>query len=188
MSKDFENNYKLGLYLLTENSKPVYERIFSADQFNPVTRYAVNVKDYMKQVIKQLQGILSSQKTEAVIYGKNIFTERRKIVDSKMYKNLIDGIIKNNSIGEFKIGLYINNNPIIEREFSVYNYNSKTRLSGELMECLNDVTQEIEEVIKESDQNRMWEDYIIISKYNMDIKEVRNLSIQDRSKYLKRIV
>jgi hypothetical protein len=199
MSKDFKSYYKFGLYLqdnkqtisegtsALDNKQTIYERIFSADNFNPVTRYSVDIRDYSKSVIKNLQKTLSVKDVNAVIVNKDVLKDRRNVLNSNMYRNVQDGIVRTKQIPEFKIGLYINDSPIIERVFSVYNYNPLTRMSVDLSDYLNEVTEEIETTIKRADENRMWEDYLIINHFNIDIKEVRSLSNQDRYKYLKRI-
>jgi len=48
-----ENNFKFGLYLRGEK---IFERIFSADIYNPVVRYSVDIRDRIPSIIESIQG------------------------------------------------------------------------------------------------------------------------------------
>src|ERR1041385_1862765 len=54
--KKVENNFKFGVYLGKEK---IYERIFSADIYNPVVRYSVDIRDKIPSIIANLQAVLS---------------------------------------------------------------------------------------------------------------------------------
>ena len=51
-----ENTFNFGLY---QGNQPLVERIFSADVYNPVIRYSVDIRDMIPNIISKLQKTLS---------------------------------------------------------------------------------------------------------------------------------
>lgn len=200
--KKQENNFKFGLFLRNEK---VSEKIFSADLYNPVVRYSVNIREMIPKIIGSLQSTLQSKSKELTFedfngynsleYYKNICDinkcEQYKLkVPAQYPKTTYNGGAKSFSQRggtEFKFGLYINANTIVERNFYVDNYNPESRFSNELIEVINNVIDNIIKYLTNSDLSHMWDDYKLINTYNLNIQQVRELSRDKRSEYLRRV-
>jgi hypothetical protein len=132
--KNHTNNFKFGLY---QGDSAIAETIFSADVFNPVVRYSVDIRDAIPSIISRLQRTLSRRNFNYKIDFKNVnsndvtdanvtydFLRYYKTV-SKLEKKPFDYKLKipaskkieinGRTISgvEFKFGLYINDNPIV---------------------------------------------------------------------------
>lgn len=191
-----ENNFKFGLYLRGEK---IYERIFSADLYNPVVRYSVDIRDRIPSIIASLQSSLQS--TDLTFenqfgfntkdYYKHICKLNRmhpiKLFVPTVNKDVNQPKSKFQGRGtEFKFGVYINSNPIVERNFYVENYNPESRFSNEFYDLLNDIVDYLRSYLKKSDHNHMWNDYDLITTYELNIQQVRELSKDRREEFLKR--
>jgi hypothetical protein len=203
--KKMENNFKFGVYLRNEK---IYERIFSADIYNPVVRYSVDIRDKIPTIISNLQAQLSMNSSninfnhipdtesdgfefETMAYYKHIC----KINRMQPIKLFVPTVNKDSSLPkskyqgrgtEFKFGVYINANPIVERNFYVENYNPETRFSSEFYSLLNDIVDYLCSYLKKSDFNHMWDDYDLINTYDLKIQQVRELSKDKREEFLNR--
>lgn len=197
-----ENNFKFGLYLRGEK---IFERIFSADIYNPVVRYSVDIRDRIPSIIESIQKVLQTDSSKlkfndylgekTVNYYKRICKINRMhpiklFVPATNVKDRDNGQqkLKFPAKGtEFKFGLYINQNPIVERNFYVDNYNPEARFSNELPKLLNDIVGYLESYLLRSDVNHMWNDYALIKTYELNIQQVRDLSKDRRKEFLERI-
>lgn len=195
--KKQENNFKFGLYLRGEK---IFERVFSADIYNPVVRYSVDIRDRIPTIIESIQNVLQSTELTFVNslghntknYYRHICKINRmhpiKLFVPMNYSKDRDGQTKTKfqSKGtEFKFGVYINTNPIVERNFYVDNYNPDARFSNELPEVLTDIVDYLTSYLKKSDVNHMWNDYDLITTYELNIQQVRELSKDRREELLK---
>lgn len=196
VEKKQENNFKFGLYLRGEK---IFERIFSADLYNPVVRYSVDIRSKIPSIIENIQNVLQSNK---LTFTTSFNNEDGDVIDYNT-KNYYKHICKINGMApiklfvpknfskdrdgqqkakypskgtEFKFGVYINQNPIVERNFYVDNYNPDARFSNELTEILNDIVDYLTSTLKSSDVNHMWDDYDLIKTYELNIQQVRDLS------------
>ena len=202
MSRSHENTFKFGVY---QGESTVVERIFSADVFNPVIRYSVDIRDMIPTIIFKLQITLSKRNLTCIYSrGKLENTGIEPIYDLvNMYKSILDGkvdgyvnklsrppivsqVINGKTISgvECKFGLYINDNPIVERNFYVDEFNPASRFSLDIVEIVNDVVEDISANLKANDVNHMWQDYDLISTYGIYIHQIRDLSRDQRAKLL----
>lgn len=197
--KKMENNFKFGVYLRNEK---IYERIFSADLYNPVVRYSVDIRNKIPSIIANLQTQLSLPSSDLNFendFGfntKEYYKHICKINRMHPIKLFVPAV--NNEISlpkpkyqgkgtEFKFGVYINTNPIVERNFYVENYNPETRFSTEFHGLLNDIVDYLRSYLKKSDFNHMWNDYELITIYGFNsIQQVRELSKDKREEFLNR--
>ena len=85
---------------------------------------------------------------------------------------------------EFKFGLYINNNPIVERIFYVDSFNPISRWSVDIVETFVEITDSIVERIKKNDIKNIWDDYDLINRKGLTFLHVRELSLADRERLL----
>ena len=194
--KSHENNFKFGVY---QNGSQIVERVFSADVFNPVIRYSVDIRDMIPTIIAKLQKTLSRRNLNFQ-YGRgngkdyDLLKEYKKILDGKVvgYPNkltrppIVTQVINKKTITgvECKFGLYINGNPIVERNFYVDSYNPASRFSIDIVEVVNDITYDIHNNLKIADVKHMWSDYDLINAYGIYIHQIRELSKDQRAKML----
>lgn len=176
------SNFKFVLY---QGKNTVVEKIFSADALNPIVRYSVDIRDTIPDIIQRLQKVMSRRNLTYTDNGYNYleyYEELAKfyhIDDNKLSKpeyvkysygnKIIKGV-------ECKFGLYINNNPIVERKFYVDNYNVACRFSTEIVDVVNEITNEINQSLKELDIEHMWGDYILTNSYGLYPNQIRDLS------------
>lgn len=195
LKKVEENNFKFSLYL---GDDVINETIFSADVFNPVIRYSVDIRNNIPLIINRLQKVLSSKNLNYTIYfnkkSYNFLNYYRKIL--KSYKNYIDNKlimpeIKTVKINdrvisgvEFKFCFHINDNLIVERVFYVERYNPLSRFSIELSSVINNISNEIYNFLKKSDIDHMWDDYDLIHFYGLHINQIRELPKTKRIRLL----
>ena len=194
-----ENVFKFGLY---QNNDPISETIFTADVFNPVIRYSVDIRDDIFSIILRLQKALSKDKglTKKIsfsdknynlleYYKNQVSNETKpfnnKLVSKERSKHRVHGKIYSGV--QFKFGLYINDNPIVERDFYVEGYNPETRLSEELNNTVREIAEEINQKLKDEDVSHMWDDYDLINTYNLHINDIRDLSYKRRKLMLRNI-
>jgi hypothetical protein len=201
--KSHENVFKFGIYQAGDS---IAERIFSADIYNPVVRYSVDIRDIIPNIISRLQKTLSRRNLD-FIYERGYKHEGDNIGETYdllgEYKNILDGKVvgyinkltrppvvtqqinkKTISGVECKFGLYINNNPIVERNFYVDSYNPASRFSLNIVETIYDIVQEIFLKLKNNDVHHMWDDYVLINTYGIYIHQIRELSKSLREKML----
>lgn len=190
---DGNNIFKFSLY---QNDILFCEKIYDADQFNPFTRYSIDIRDILPRIISRLQKTLSKRSyvtdygvgrinfddvnsdeysydlihSEHVYYNPTPITQQ---IDDK----IIHGV-------EFKFGLYINNNPIVERIFYVDSFNPISRWSVDIVETFVEITDSIVERIKKNDIKNIWDDYDLINRKGLTFLQVRELSLVDRERLL----
>ena len=170
------------------------EKMFDADQFNPFTRYSINIRDVLPKITNDLQRTLSKDSYITKNYYTN-YTKQLNKYDKKirntMYYNPpvnvreIDGRTMKGV--EFKLGFYINDNPIVERMFFVDGFNPISRWSLDIVRAVSYACDDIEENIRQTDIKNMWDDYDLINKMGLSIAKIRELSPQERSRLLYRI-
>jgi len=195
-----ENNFKFGIYLRNE---VIAERIFSADQYNPVVRYSVNIREMIPSIISDIQTVLQSGSLDLTFENNdgwssalNYYKMLCDVNDLSYFKLKVPAQHqKNNPVSgkpypmkggtEFKFGLYINHNPIVERNFYVDNYNPEARFSIELMKTVREIVKNLANHLAKTDKNQMWDDHTLINVFDLNIQQVRELSRERREELLK---
>ena len=188
--KKHKNSFK---FILKLENEVIIERIFNADVFNPVIRYSVDIRKQIFSIIKKLQRILSSKNlvyNESfnnntyyyLKYYKSISNNNEKfssalkkppITTQEINGKILEGV-------EFKFGLYINKNLIVERIFLVDGYNPASRFSVELVSVVKEICNDIYYSLIEQDKNYMWDDYLLINTYGIYVNQIRELSKVER--------
>jgi len=171
-----ENNFKFGLYL---GNEPICERIFSADVYNHATRTSVDIRELTGGFIKNFQKTLETKKP--VVEFEN-YSFLKYYTDNSVDNSKLSKIRK-----PFKMGLYVNDFVIIEREFEVYNYNPAVRFSIDIVNIVNEIVFDIENHLKIVDSNYMNDDNLISNKYFMNLQKVKSLDKLERRKLLDKI-
>ena len=197
LNKDFQkikkrvNQFKFILY---EGKNIINTRIIDADKFNPLTRYSVDIRGIIPSINQRLQRTLSSRRLSYIdTYGEmeydfiRHYKDVRDATKSPSENKLEKPLHKTQTINdreirgvECKFGLYINNNPIVERDFYVDGYNPATRFSVELVDVVKDICSNIEETVKIVDVKNMWDDYYLIKAYRINSQQIRELNSSRR--------
>lgn len=195
------NNFKFSLY---QKDLLLCEVVFNADDFNPLTRYSIDIRDILPRSITKLQKVLSKKSYLTTFsydldfyeyYQKmiNIYSyEQRKLMKynpkSTTYQ-VLDSYDNNKTIKgvECKIGLYINEKPIVERIFYVDGFNPVARLSLDIIEVVDDIVNEIYSKIKTNDLNNIWDDYDLINYGGYSINEIRDFPLSKRQYILRKL-
>jgi len=207
--KEYNNELKFSLH---QGDVLLCENIFDADQFNPFTRYSIDIREILPRAITKLQKCLSKRSYQTDIevgredvtneegaqVSYELFQYHQKMINlyPQSYRNelryipqsIVQQIEEKTIRGvECKIGLYINNKPIVERVFYVDGFNPVARWSADVVYAMSDITDLIFEKIKKSDVKNMWDDYDLINLRGLSIVEIRCLSPLQREQMLRRL-
>jgi len=198
--KEYSNVFRFSLY---QENILLGEAIFDADQFNPFTRYSIDIRDILPRAITKIQKTLSRRSYDVVAEVGNdqtydLFAYRQKMIGSyaKRYRNSmrynpqsVVQQIENKTIRGVpcKIGFYINENQIVEREFFVDGFNPVALVSVDVVRVVTEITNTIEEKIKKDDIGNMWDDYDLINYRGLSINQIRELHPAKRAEMLRRL-
>jgi len=198
--KGYNNVFK---FSLQQENVLLCEKVFDADQFNPFTRYSIDIRDILPRAITKFQKILSKRNYDVVVgvgngveydlyeYNQEVITSYPQIHRADLRYNpqpIVQQIDDKTIRGvECKIGLYINDNPIVERLFYVDGYNPMARWSLDLTNLVVEVADTIFEKIKNSDVKNMWDDYDLINYRGLSISQIRELSPAKRDEMLRKL-
>lgn len=202
--KEHSNLFRFSLY---QTNVLLCEKVFDADQFNPFTRYSIDIRDILPRSITRLQKVLSRRSYNTVIeYGKanygDLYQFNQKMINlyPKEYREGMrynpQPVVQQISIEqeektirgvECKIGFYINDKPIVERTFYVDGFNPVARWSVDLIDEVVYVTNTIKSKILNSDEKNMWDDYDLINMKGLSITQIRELTPSKREEMLRRL-
>lgn len=206
-TKNNEINYT---FKVLQSDEVIIERSFPASNFNPLTRYSVNIRKIIPSISNRLQSVLSSNTSDLDTndYGYDLVGEYVKSYEcfsknfshSKLKKpnDVSVDIDYTNASGEaikkvitgvpFKFGLYIDDNkPIVERDFYVRNYNPRSRFSFDLYHLISEIVDEIYEYLIKKDIKNTWDDFSIINQFGYNIQDIIEMSEQKRSMLIKKL-
>lgn len=190
------NQFKFSLY---QEDTLLGERMFDADQFNPFTRYSIDIRDILPRAMSRLQRTLSKKSyTTRVDENLDLYNYNHALINSYPRKYREDMLYNPKSITykiedktikgvECKIVLYINDKTIVERMFYVDGFNPVARWSLDIIDVINEITETIEEKIIKTDIVNTWDDYDLINLGGMNITQIRELPLFKRREILSRI-
>jgi hypothetical protein len=194
--KEYCNEFRFSLY---QGDVLLGEKVFDANQFNPFTRYSIDIREVLPRAITKLQKTLSKRSYETKFddnldlfqYNQKMINSYRQEYRSEMRYNPVSIVqqIEEKVIRgvECKIGFYINNKPIVERLFYVDGFNPVARWSFDLIYVLGEVTDTIFNQIKKNDIKNMWDDYDLINIRGLSINQIRELSPSSRYEMLRKL-
>lgn len=196
-SKNNEIDFK---FKVTQGDNLLMEKSFQADCFNPPTRYSVDIRDKIPSISNRLQSCLSRRNKDIINKDFSVDTLNSYIDTFKLFSNdMRESKLYRPREVEFsfgdktihgvpcRFGLYINDKPIVERDFYVRNYNPNVRFTFDLYYLINEIVDEINTYLITLDRKNTWEDFDIINKYGYSIQQIRDMSKTRRSDLLKRI-
>jgi len=194
--KTYSNDFT---FLFFQEDILLIGRQFSADQYNPFTRYSVDIREILPGIITKMQKVLSKRnyitrisddldlykynQTMIKLYPisqRNSMRYKPHSITQHIESKVIKGV-------ECKIGLYINGNPIVERIFYVDGFNSVARWSIDIFDAVADIVDNISTLIKDNDVTNMWDDYDLINKMGLSISRIRDLSSSKRKELIRRV-
>jgi len=207
--KVYSNVFRFSLH---QGDVLLCEAMFDADQFNPFTRYSIDVRDILPRSITRLQKTLSRRSYDVVAevgrlditdsesehHEYDLYGYQQKMINSypKHWRNgmrynpqAVVQQIEHKTIRGVpcKMGLYINENPIVEREFYVDGFNPVAKQSVDLTDVVVDISDIIEAKIKRNDIRNMWDDYDLINYRGLSINQIRELHPAKRAEMLRRL-
>jgi len=194
--KEYSNEFKFSLH---QGDVLLCENVFDADQFNPFTRYSIDIREILPRAITKLQKTLSKRSYITELSDDmDFFQYHQKMVNlypqeyrSNMRYNpqsIIQQIEEKTIRGvECKIGFYINDKPIVERIFYVNEFNPVARWSADVVYTVSEITDSIFEKIKKNDVKNMWDDYDLINIRGLSINQIRELTLLQREQMLRRL-
>jgi hypothetical protein len=86
---------------------------------------------------------------------------------------------------QFDFALYFNDNYVIQRKFTVFNFNPDSFLSEEFIKINNDICNVIKKHIKKEDIKMQYIDYEIMQKHDISFNDLKVLSQEDKKKLLR---
>jgi len=216
VEKKFENIFR---FTLTQGDVLLCEKLFDADDYNPFTRYSIDIRDILPRAITRLQKTLSKRSYDVVaevgrkdvsgvdtldedveleMVSYNLLKYNQDMINSypQRYRNsmrysplpVVQHIEEKTIRGvECKIGLYINDNPIVERLFYVDGFNPVARQSTDLTYVVVDIAETIAAKIKRNDIKNMWDDYDLINMRGLSINQIRELPIGKREYLIRQL-
>ena len=190
MNEKEKNLFRLALY---QENVLLCEKIFDANLISPFTRYSVDIREFLPKIINMLQKVLSKKKYNTKInegdydlyeYAQNIIKLYPEKIRNHLEYNPEPKVqhIENRVIKgvECKLGLYINDNPIVERIFYVDGFNPVARWSVDLLKTFVDIADTIFNYIIKTDIKNIWDDYDLINIKGLNIVQIRELPLARR--------
>lgn len=181
-------------FILFQGKEKLVERIFNADIFNPNIRYSVDIRQEIPSITQRLQKVLSRRNLNYVDMGYNFLKEYESLsgfynvnpnkLKQPKHTEYSHGVRTIKGV-ECKFGLYINDNPIVERKIYVDNYNPASRFSTELVDTVNEIVKEIHDSLKVLDVDYMWGDYILFNTYRLYNNQIKDLTKNKRDELIK---
>ena len=194
--KEFNNEFRFSLY---QGNVLLGEKVFDADQFNPFTRYSIDIREILPRAITKLQKVLSKRSYQTELNEKlDLFQYHQKMISlypqewrrdmrynpqpivQQIEEKVIRGV-------ECKMGFYINNKTIVERLFYVDGFNPVARWSVDLTDAIVEVANTIFNHIKRDDIDNMWDDYDLINIKGLSINQIRELPSAKREEMLRKL-
>jgi hypothetical protein len=123
-----------------------------------------------------------------LFYKKNITVSEDGIVDIQAKSKISFENIKQIEFVEellFDFSLYLNDNYIIQRKFTVFNFNPNSIFSDEFIKSFNEICNAIKNHIKKSDIETQYLDFEIMNKHDMLYNDLKALSQEEKKKLLK---
>ncbi len=195
--KEYSNVFRFSLY---QGNVLLGEKVFDADQFNPFTRYSIDIREILPRAITTLQKTLSKRNYDTQVTEElfDMYRYHQKMISlypqewrKEMYYNpqpIVQQIEEKTIKGvECKIGFYINNKPIVERIFYVDGFNPVARWSVDLTSAVVQIADSIFNLIKKNDIKNMWDDYDLINLKGLSINQIRELSPVRREELLRKL-
>lgn len=147
-----------------------------------IERTLKNINDKFMIVVSLRDG------SNELYYKKNILVDDNSIKDIQAKSSISFENIKQIEFVEellFDFSLYLNDNFIIQRKFTVFNFNPNSIYSEDFIKSVNEISHAIKNHIKKADIDAQYLDYEIMCKHEMPYNELKALSQEEKKKLLK---
>jgi hypothetical protein len=149
----------------------------------------VNIERTLKNINDKFMIVISLRDgTNELFYAKNILVDDNSIKDVQAKSSILFENIKQIEFVEellFDFSLHLNDNYIIQRKFTVFNFNPNSIFSEDFIKVVNEICQAIKNHIKNSDIAYQYIDYEIMNKHEMAYNELKTLSQEEKKKLLR---
>jgi hypothetical protein len=136
---------------------------------------------------KHTMYIVLKDNTSKPITKDNLLITENSIKDKKENKEYKFTSLKLVEILEeyqFKFSLFLNSNYIVEREFTVYNFNTASTLSKDFIDVISVIVKDIKQHLYKTDRNHIYDDGYLIEYHGLTIPQIRQLTPEERKKLL----
>lgn len=187
-------NFNFKLY--KGDDELVVQRIFSADVYNQTTRYSVDVRGELNNIIHKLRKQLSTNEKTLDYNNQNLFSYKLEYLQYLHKKYGHEKYYNNTTTQSFVFELSISSkdengdiidNTIVKRDFDVYGFDERNLFSVELNELIYEICDDISDDLKEQDKRYMWESFDLTDTYNIPYSMLRDLSDMERLLMLENI-
>jgi hypothetical protein len=149
----------------------------------------VNIERTLKNINDKFMIVISLRDgSNELFYKKNILVDDNSIKDIQAKSNIPFENIKQIEFVEellFDFSLHLNDNFIIQRKFTVFNFNPNSIFSEDFIKVVNDICHSIKNHIKKADMDAQYVDYEIMTKHEMGYNDLKTLSQEEKKKLLK---
>lgn len=149
----------------------------------------VNIERTLKNINDKFMIVISLRDgSNELFYKKNIVVDDNSIKDIQAKSNIPFENIKQIEFVEellFDFSLYLNDNYIIQRKFTVFNFNPNAIFSEDFIKAVSEICDAIKKHIKKSDIDAQYLDYEIMCKHEMPYSDLKVLSQEEKKKLLR---
>jgi hypothetical protein len=149
----------------------------------------VNIERTLKSINDKFMIVVSlKDNSNELFYKKNIILDDNSIKDIQAKSSIPFENIKQIEFVEellFDFSLYFNDNYIIQRKFTVFNFNPNSIFSEEFIKAFGEICSAIKNHIKKSDVDTQYLDYEIMCKHEMGYNELKALSQEEKKKLIR---
>jgi len=149
----------------------------------------VNIERTLKSINDKFMIVISLRDgSNELFYKKNILVDDNSIKDIQAKSNIPFENIKQIEFVEellFDFSLHLNDNYIIQRKFTVFNFNPNSIFSEDFIKVVNEICHGIKNHIKKADIDAQYVDYEIMTKHEMGYNELKTLSQDEKKKLLR---
>ena len=149
----------------------------------------VNIERTLKNINDKFMIVISLRDgSNELFYKKNILVDDNSIKDIQAKSNIPFENIKQIEFVEellFDFSLHLNDNYIIQRKFTVFNFNPNSIFSEDFIRVVNEICHAIKIHIKKADIDVQYLDYEIMCKHEMGYNELKTLSQEEKKKLLR---
>ena len=126
--------------------------------------------------------------TTELFYKKNLDVSDDSLIDIQAKNTINFSKIKQIEFVEelqFDFCLYLNDNIIIKRKFTVFNFNPDAILSEEFIKISEDIKDIVIRHIKNADIEAQYLDFELMEKHDLSYNDIKNMSQEEKRKQLR---
>jgi hypothetical protein len=175
----------------------ISQTIRDSDVFSQQSHQTVNLRDFIKPLIKDFQNVLSTNTTgldfelneyNLIDYKKFMCMTYKDVFNLNNKTGYSEDLKENSEYGNgFVFRFTYGDEKILEREFPVRDFNINSLFSKDLYDVTLEWVDRIMDRVKNQDSNIMWDNIDLAYHYNISEEDVSNLTLEDRRRKLDKI-